>query len=151
MAPHPTRSVVLEMSGRVYASILQRASHYTLTFSTITPFQVSALVDLYSVFCKYSYCNDVMTHFPYSIRTLDTVSSHPWVSPDPTSWPPELTDVELDLKVDDSLLLIRIWTSSIAKFKLIIFFDWMSRWYERIHLLNEKYVTYENAQQTTWH
>lgn len=93
------------MSGRVYASILQRASHYTLTFSSIAPFQVSVLVDLYSDLCKYSYCNVVITHCSYSIRTLDlptTVSSHPGVSPDSTSCPPDLTDVELGLKVDDS-------------------------------------------------
>lgn len=46
MAQHPTNSVVLEMSGRVYASILQRASSYILTLPFTAPFQVCILFDV---------------------------------------------------------------------------------------------------------
>lgn len=46
MTERPDNSVALEMSGRVYASILQRASACTLTLSSAAPFQVSILLDL---------------------------------------------------------------------------------------------------------
>lgn len=131
------------MTGRVYASILQRAASYNLTLVFTAPVQVCFQRSIYLdtsegsvtlLFRTQMYIHGSNFLFP-SLNSPAGFTTRPGLPPDPGSFIAKLRRHEGAFRVEDVCPPTRIWSSSSTKCKLTAFCGQTSRYLKNIALV----------------
>lgn len=131
------------MTGRAYASILQRAASYNLTLAFTALVQVCFHRSIYLdtsegsaalLFRTQMYIHGSNFLFP-SLNSPTGFTTHPGLPPDPGSFFAKLRRHEGAFRVEDVCPPTRIWSSSSTKCKLTAFCGQTSRYLKNIALV----------------